>query len=283
MKASFTALLCLFSLTATATTATAQTEWTEADAKRYHCEQYAKTAVEQNKKNKDLSCGFTGSRWNDDEKGQYNWCLTVTDTITIGEQLARKDKLGSCLALQAKPDNPDNQIAIPTACVVAGHTPVRKIYAVFRYDAETRSPVHNGELRHDFNGDQTKDYAYLEYFQKTFSHTSKKSPYARLTFCLSDGQEWQRYPTKLDMPASKDSGLGSYEYDIHINNNQLAIRTDYFEHNAGSSYAKTHYQFDTGSDAFKVTKHDGEAYPVEMDGMAYPMGIPGAPDLNRAK
>lgn len=280
MKTNTIGLFCLLSFTSTVF---AQGEWTEADYKRSHCESYAKTAVEQNKKNKELRCGFSGSRWSDDEKGQYEWCLTVGDHITIVEELTRRDELGKCLAKQANPDSPANQLTIPAACKVAGNTPVRKIYALFRYDADIKSPVRGGEIRHDFNGDSVEDYAYLEYFQKAFSHSSEKSPYARLSFCLSDGQQWKRYPTKLDMPASKDSGLGSYEYDIHIDNNQLAIRTDYFEHNAGSSYADTHYQFDASSKAFKTVKHEGEAYPVEMDGMTYPMGIPGAPDLSCAK
>lgn len=280
MKTNLIGLACLLSFI---NTVYAQTEWTEADYKRTHCERYAKTAVEQNQKNKELACDFTGSRWSDDEKGQYEWCLTVGDHITIGEQLTRKDELGKCLAKQADPESPANQIDVPAACRVAGHTPVRKIYSLFRYDAEIKSPVDEGEIRHDFNGDSINDHAYLEYFQKTFSSSPKPSPYARLTFCLSDGQTWKHYPTKLDMPASKESGLGSYDYGIYLKDNQLTISTNYFEHNAGSSFAETAYAFDASNGVFKVTNHEGEAYPVEMDGMTYPMSIPEAPDLSPAK
>ena len=60
------------------------------------CEQYARTAVKQNKENIERRCGFTGSRWSDDYNGHYNWCTKASKSSVNSETRARQQSLEKC-------------------------------------------------------------------------------------------------------------------------------------------------------------------------------------------
>ena len=61
-----------------------------------YCANYARLAVDQYKASIKAKCNFSGLRWNDDFKGQRQWCLTVTETIAGEETLARAEALIQC-------------------------------------------------------------------------------------------------------------------------------------------------------------------------------------------
>jgi len=60
------------------------------------CRNYAREAVEQNRKNLSYGCGFTGGRWHSNENRHYNWCRSATVGQANNESRARNDQLRSC-------------------------------------------------------------------------------------------------------------------------------------------------------------------------------------------
>jgi len=72
------------------------------------CKHYTNTSVAQNASNIKLGCGFTGLRWSNNWKGQFDWCMTVSDPISGGENEFRKTQLASCKTKKASTSNPKN-------------------------------------------------------------------------------------------------------------------------------------------------------------------------------
>ena len=70
----------------------------ETEKNKKRCEQYAKTAVDQNKKNQWTNCGYTGNRWSNNYAGHFNWCLSVSKSDANNETKTRTEQLQQCLS-----------------------------------------------------------------------------------------------------------------------------------------------------------------------------------------
>ena len=62
------------------------------------CDAYAKTAIKQYGQGRRNECGFTGSRWNNNYKSHYQWCLKVDPWDTRNETQVRRDAVDRCIA-----------------------------------------------------------------------------------------------------------------------------------------------------------------------------------------
>ena len=60
------------------------------------CAVYAASAVNQQKKNKNLGCGFAGGRWSNNGAGHYAWCLGAPNWAVQAETNARANMLANC-------------------------------------------------------------------------------------------------------------------------------------------------------------------------------------------
>ena len=134
------------------------------ERKQYHCRNYAKKAVDQNDENIKLKCGFTGLRWNNDQAGQEKWCLGVLDIVSERESRIRAEKLTACHIQATSSDNPKNQLKLPPNCYdpKKEYTPVKSVYAAYRYQRSVTQVVENGLIQYDYNKDGKKDYVYIE-------------------------------------------------------------------------------------------------------------------------
>ena len=62
------------------------------------CTDYVLVAISQYWQSVDEGCGFSGSRWNSDYKGQYDWCITAHQWVAENEMQARERLLKECRA-----------------------------------------------------------------------------------------------------------------------------------------------------------------------------------------
>ncbi len=60
------------------------------------CTQYAATAVAQNRRNRNLGCGFRGPRWHRNWQAHFAWCLTQPYRIANRETRIRRNRLNVC-------------------------------------------------------------------------------------------------------------------------------------------------------------------------------------------
>jgi hypothetical protein len=235
-------------------------------SRQFYCEYYAKDAVEQHAANLKYSCGFTGPRWNDDEKGQYEWCLTVNENITNAENNAREDALNACFQQKSDPANTENQPAIPATCKEASNTyaPVKNIYHDYRYEKGLKQPVHNGLIAHDFNHDKKPDFLFLE-------RTEER---ARIAACFSGKNAYKRQLTDVDFYV-QGYGLEGEQYDLSQKGDELVLDTQFFGHNMGSCYRTTHYHYQAEKQRFVIVDDQGDCSPVTtVDGSPYPISPP---------
>lgn len=230
------------------------------------CKHYTNTSVAQNASNIKLGCGFTGLRWSNNWKGQFDWCMTVLDPISGGENEFRKTQLANCKAKKASTSNPKNSPAIPAAC----HDPSKQYAAVkqvnhsFRYERKLKSPVKNGLIRYDYNKDRKPDYVFLE----------TKGETARFAICLSRGNSYQRRVTDVSFTTAKTGSYFTDEYWMSQSGDLLKLDIENFEHNGGSSGRYISYRFNTATGKFKIIENKADSAGVEMDGFEFPMAIP---------
>jgi len=65
------------------------------------CDQYAKTAISQNRENMEKACGFTGPAWNDNYNNHYDWCVRVQkEQADAGEKMRSDDLQNKCRRIQ---------------------------------------------------------------------------------------------------------------------------------------------------------------------------------------
>lgn len=60
------------------------------------CQDYARTAVSQQRENHRQRCNLRGNRWSDNYKGHYRWCLGASSAQTAAETRARVQALEKC-------------------------------------------------------------------------------------------------------------------------------------------------------------------------------------------
>lgn len=235
-----------------------------------YCNNYADRSVEQFAKSQTLGCGFSGARWNNNRQGQFNWCLTVLEPFAITEEGFRDDALKKCQENKSSGNNPQNQVAVPQDCKDPSKTyaPVKQINHYFRYETTVTSPVQNGLISYDYNRDRKPDYIFLE----------TKDSSSRVAMCFSGVQDYRRQLTDIKF-YSGAGGLGSSNYEITQQGDTLVVRIDEFEHNAGSSFRRVSYRFDTALGKFRVIKNEADESPVIYDGQPYPMAPPMTPEL----
>ncbi|MCK5725702.1 MAG: hypothetical protein KAH22_02610 [Thiotrichaceae bacterium] len=236
------------------------------------CETYARTASKQHTENIKLSCDYHGLRWSNNKAGHQHWCETVRYKISASETKARDKLLKECKVHISSSLNPDNKVQIPSSCrdPLGKYRPVRSIYHSFRYETQVKYPVTHGLISYDFNHDQLKDYLFIE-------RNSKDR--VRLLSCISSTQGYQRKLSNLSFNALGDSTMGG-EFTISHKANQIDININYFEHNAGSSWVQSSYQYSQPRKIFVLKSSQSDSSPVLMDdGSPYPMYVPQAPKL----
>ncbi len=239
------------------------------ERKQYYCRNYAETAVVQNNENIKMKCGFTGLRWNNDQAGQEKWCLGVLDIVSERESRIRAEKLTACHIQAASSDNPDNQLKLPPNCYdpKKKYTPVKSVYAAYRYQRSITQVVKNGLIQYDYNKDGKKDYVYIE--------QSKKE--AQIVVCMSSQTGYQRLPTNMGLDL-KEGVINSTQYKIEQNADRLSIYIDLFSHNEGESYRYSSLRYNTVKKVFELVNNDAAAFGIPMpNGEQYPMGLPSVP------
>ena len=63
-----------------------------------YCTTYARRAVNQYRKSRQLNCGFGGARWHANYRAHLDWCMVVPKAAASNERKARKFSLVKCLA-----------------------------------------------------------------------------------------------------------------------------------------------------------------------------------------
>ena len=166
------------------------------ERKQYLCRNYAKTATDRNNENIKMKCGFTGLRWNNDQAGQEKWCLGVLDIVSEQESRIRAEKLTACDIQATSSDNPENQLKLPHNCYdpKKKYTPVKSVYAAYRYERSVTQVVENGLIQYDYNKDGKKDYAYIEQNKKE----------AQIAVCMSSQAGYQRLSTNMGLIWKKE-------------------------------------------------------------------------------
>ena len=238
-------------------------------SRRSECQRYTNAAVKQYNEGRQLGCGFTGSRWNNNWKGQYNWCMTTLAPVTMTEDSFRVDSLKKCKLVKLSSTNPKNRPAIPAQCNdrTKQFGAVKQINHSFRYNKTPTSPVQNGLIRYDYNRDKRPDYVFLE----------AKGEISRAVICMSNGANYQRHVTDIKIYSS--SGLGSYDHQITQSGDTLKVDIQYFEHNAGSSNSSASYRYQPNTKKFKVISSKSGTAGIIQDGYEYPMAAPEVPKL----
>ncbi len=67
------------------------------------CVIYARTAIDQQKKNLDLGCGFVGPVWSNDRQAHHQWCQEVDPALTEAGTLLREVELQKCASSKGSP------------------------------------------------------------------------------------------------------------------------------------------------------------------------------------
>ena len=245
--------------------------YSDTSAKTYHCNYYARDAVEQHKKNLQFHCGYQSLRWSSNKRSQQQWCMTTRESISAKENAIRKEMLERCFKEKTSLTNTRNHPKIPNSCrdQKRHYTPIKSIYSWYRYQREIRTPVKNGLIRFDFNRDGRLDYIFIE---------QDKKQGVQLTTCLSrkNANLYTRKPTSLGFSAKGDS-LMSDGIDISLQGKQLHIIRRYFEHNAGSSSADGYYNYNNEKQIFELKSflNNSAGMPMGPDYTeSYPMHIP---------
>ena len=62
------------------------------------CDWYVKTALEQQQRNVNLKCGFSGAEWSVDKVAQGTWCASVGPDVSQTTAQKREAQLTQCAA-----------------------------------------------------------------------------------------------------------------------------------------------------------------------------------------
>jgi hypothetical protein len=61
-----------------------------------NCDWYVKTSLEQQQRNMQMKCGFTGTEWSADKAQHATWCASVGPDVSRGAAQKREAQLGQC-------------------------------------------------------------------------------------------------------------------------------------------------------------------------------------------
>lgn len=69
--------------------------------KQKACQNYATSAVNQQRANKAQGCGFSGGAWSEKHAGHFNWCLSANEQNRSAAERDRNSMLQGCKTAQA--------------------------------------------------------------------------------------------------------------------------------------------------------------------------------------
>jgi hypothetical protein len=61
-----------------------------------NCDWYVKTSLEQQQRNLQLKCGFSGAEWSVDKGAHSSWCASVGPDVSRASAQRREAALGQC-------------------------------------------------------------------------------------------------------------------------------------------------------------------------------------------
>ena len=61
-----------------------------------NCDWYVKTSLEQQQRNLQLKCGFSGAEWSVDKSAHSTWCASVGPDVSRASAQKREAALGQC-------------------------------------------------------------------------------------------------------------------------------------------------------------------------------------------
>lgn len=79
------------------------------DDKRAFCDNYSKTAVNQNEENIRRRCGYTGGRWQSNYDNHFGWCMNMNKDAADSETRIRAEDLKRCGGATNVFHNPTHQ------------------------------------------------------------------------------------------------------------------------------------------------------------------------------
>ena len=241
------------------------------EERRQECKNYADYSNKQNAQNIALRCNFSGIRWSNTWKYQYDWCMTKLRPMTDVETDFRSHQLENCKALIVNAENPKNRPKIPDTCNDASENygAVKQINHSFRYAKRLASPVQNGVIIYDYNRDKKPDYVFIE----------RKEEHARAVICFSEDNSYQRQITDISFTTESGNTRGTSEYSLTQKDDLLSVFIEYFEHNAGTSFRSTSYRFLPEERKFKIIENEAHSAGILQNGFILPVTIPETPIL----
>ncbi|CAA6811955.1 MAG: Unknown protein [uncultured Thiotrichaceae bacterium] len=224
---------------------------TRTTATNNYCQSYASKAVAQHQQNLQYQCGFQGLRWNNDLKGQHQWCNSVTPDLAQREHVQREQSLKSCFSQRPPGYIANNQPPIPAQCIdrQQNYTPIRRINSRNHYQngSTTYQPIIDpkGYIQADLNYDRINDYVFIEQKQKQ----------TRLAFCTSQPRTGQlkRKATRFKIYSEANPTTEISSQRIEYKKGKLLITDQYQEHNWGTDSIQGTYTFVPSLDDLTLT------------------------------
>ena len=110
---------------------------------------------------------------------------------------------------------------------------------------------------------------------------NKNSRGAQVIVCMSSQAGYQRLSTTMGVDLG-EGVIGSHQYRIEQNADELIIFADLFAHDEGESYRYSSLRYNTVKKVFELLFNDAGAIGIPMsNGEEYPMGLPIMPMINR--
>lgn len=215
------------------------------------CQSYANTAIAHQTQNLKYRCGFTGSRWSNDLKGQQQWCTSVPPHIPQQETQQREQLLRSCYARLPPAKTAHNQLPIPANCTDQSqqYQPIRHINSRSHYNAKstTYQPIidSKGYIKADLNRDNIDDFVFIE-----------QSPQnTRLAFCTSQARTrtHQRKSTPFKIYSEENATTERSSQRIEYKHGKLLVTDQYQEHNWGTDSVQGTYAYSPQLDDLVLT------------------------------
>ena len=222
------------------------------------CDDYAKTAINQNRLSEHAQCNHRGPRWSNNQKGHKEWCMGVDPARTDAETATRGKLLTVCYAGKADAKNIKEPISIPEACRDnrEKYNAVRYVFTRTSYKKPPRTValIPDGLVTYDFNKDHRNDYVFVE-----------RDPALkfRTIICLSSSTSWKRQKfVGFTADVNNTSSVFTVGFDFKLG--KLSYSHGHQQHKYGSyldtstySYSPKYKAFLRDSYVAEVTSGDG--------------------------